>query len=425
MKLKTDPVKGVRDVLPPESEIMRILIDKFVGVVKSYGYVEVVPPTIEHLELFTIKSGPEIVKSMYVFKDKAGREVCLRPEFTASIARIYLRSMLSEPKPIKVFYVGNAFRYEEPQLGRYREFTQMGVEYIGDNSVYADLELLLILRDYYKTIGLNDYSIKVNNVGILRSLFTSWGINEDVQDLILHYMDKKLIDEAVALLSQYPKADLELFNYLISIKTENVDDLNEVLNKLSVSETTSLKLERLIKFARAAKNLNVGKLVLDLSFARGLAYYTDIIFEVTAPALNVSIGGGGRYDTLIGLYGGPNTPATGFALGGERTYLALKSLGAFERLPLGIKVMLISLIEDYLLIDRVAMKLRDNGYLVDVRFTGKSRLGDIIGLASRKEYDYIVVYGEKEAKLGRITVKNLVNRTQRECDIDDVVRCLE
>ncbi|MEM0362177.1 MAG: histidine--tRNA ligase [Sulfolobales archaeon] len=422
MTFKVEPVRGFRDILPPESELMRIITKKFVDVVRSYGYSEVIPPTVELFELFATKSGPEISRSMYVFRDKAGREVCLRPELTASVVRMYIRSMLAEPKPVKVFYVGNAFRYEEPQLGRYREFYQMGVELIGDSSLYSDLELFLILRDYYKSLGLSEYSIKINDVGILRTLFTLWGVGEEVQDLILHYMDKKLYDEAVKILRGYSSADLKLFDEVTKVRTENPEELLETTKTLGMPEEAISRIKKLYEITSLMKALNVGNVIIDLSFARGLAYYTGLIFEVIVPNLNVSIGGGGRYDNLVELYGGPPTPSTGFALGVERTYLALKNLGLTDKLSSFDKVMLISLIDDYVYVDIIASTLRNAGYATSVRFTSKGKLGDVLGLASKKGYKYVVLIGEKELKSSKVTVKNLITKWQGELDVSELSR---
>jgi histidyl-tRNA synthetase len=422
MRIKVEPVRGLRDVLPPESEVFRVLVNKFVSVVRSYGYQEVIPPTIELFELFATKSGPEISRSMYVFKDKAGREVCLRPELTASVVRIYIRSLLAEVKPIKLFYVGNAFRYEEPQLGRYREFTQVGVELIGDDSIYSDIELFLILRDYYRSLGLKEYLIKINDVGILRSLFNLWGINEDTQDLILHYMDKGLFDNATSLIRNNTKADLGLFNELTSIKTEEPEDLIVKSSSINLPEGISERVKRLYEVTSIIKKLGINKVLIDLSFARGLAYYTGLIFEITVPNLNISIGGGGRYDKLVELYGGPPTPATGFALGVERTYLALKNLGLTENLLNDVKVMIISLVNDYVYVDKVATSLRSLNYITNVRFVSKGRLGDLLGVASRKGYRYVVVIGEKEVSTGKVSVKDLLNRRQEDVEVDNIVK---
>ena len=182
MSIQLEPVRGMRDILPPDSEGINVLVHQFQYVAELYGYRYIIPPTVELFKLFAIKSGPEISKSMYVFSDKAGREVCLRPEFTASIARIYLKYLRAEPKPIKIYYIGSAFRYEEPQFARYREFIQAGVEYIGDSSIYSDLEQLMLLRDYYARINLKDYAIKLGSVDILRTLLSGWGVPEKVQE---------------------------------------------------------------------------------------------------------------------------------------------------------------------------------------------------------------------------------------------------
>ncbi len=419
---RVEPVRGFRDVLPPESEFLRAVIERFIEVVNSYGYSEVIPPTVESFELFAVKSGPEISRSMYVFRDKAGREVCLRPELTASVVRMYIRSLLAEPKPIKLFYVGNAFRYEEPQLGRYREFYQMGVELIGDNSLYSDLELFLILRDYYRSLGLVEYTIKISDVGILRSLFTSWGVDEESQDLTLHYMDKKMYDKAAELISRYDKADLQLFNELTKVRTESPDELIDATKGLRIPDEVRERIKRLYDVVSLMNSLNVGRAVIDLSFARGLAYYTGLIFEVIVPNLNISIGGGGRYDNLAEMYGGPPTPSTGFALGVERTYLALKGLGLADKLVDDDKVMLISLIEDYTYVDKVASTLRGAGYPTNVRFTTKGKLGDVLGLASRKGYKYVVLIGEKELRQSKVTVKNLITKWQGELSLSELHR---
>jgi len=421
-KIKVEPVRGLRDVLPPESEVFRVLINKFVSVVRSYGYQEVIPPTIELFELFATKSGPEISKSMYVFKDKAGREVCLRPELTASVVRMYIKSLLAEVKPIKLFYIGNAFRYEEPQLGRYREFTQVGVELIGDDSIYSDIELFLILRDYYRSLGLKEYSIKINDVGILRGLFNLWGIDEDTQDLILHYMDKRLFDNATSLIRRNTNADLGLFNELTNIKTEEPEELIVKSFSINLPECISERIRRLYEVTSTIKKLGISKVLIDLSFARGLAYYTGLIFEVTVPNLNISIGGGGRYDKLVELYGGPPTPATGFALGVERTYLALKNLGLTENLLNDVKVMIISLVNDYVYVDKVASSLRNLNYITNVRFISKSKLGDLLGVASKKGYRYVIVIGEKEVNTGKVSIKDLLNKRQEDVEVDNIIK---
>ncbi len=418
MSIQLEPVRGMRDILPPDSEGISVLIHEFQHIAELYGYRYVIPPTIELFKLFAIKSGPEISKSMYVFSDKAGREVCLRPEFTASIARIYLKYFRAEPKPIKIYYVGSAFRYEEPQFARYREFIQAGVEYIGDSSIYSDLEQLLLLRDYYSRINLKDYTIKLGSVDILRTLLSSWGIPEKVQDEIIHYLDKKLVDEVYKILNEYPSADKSFIEELISFRAEDSVKLIEFSKSMKFNGKIQEAVNRLAKILEATRKLGIRAFV-DLGFARGLAYYTGFIFEVLTPYINVSIGGGGRYDTLLSLYGGPKTPGTGFSIGIDRTYIALKQAG----IKVGSTVkrcMLIASIEDYSYIDKVASKLRSMGVVVDVRLAPIVKLGDLIGQASRKNYDYVVIIGDREYKESKITIKNLSTKEQVVIEVDSL-----
>jgi len=415
VRISREPVRGMRDILPPESEEVLWLENVFADIARSYGYSAVITPTIELFRLFEVKSGPEIRRSMYVFKDKAGRVVCLRPEFTASVARIYLRSLMPEPKPVKLYYVGPAFRYEEPQRGRFREFIQVGVEYIGSSSVYSDIEMLLMIRDYYRAVGLKEYGVKMNSMKLYRALFRRWGIPEEVQDQVIHYLDKGLLDEALRIIGGFEKADPELIRAFSNKALRDPEELISYGEGLGLSEDLLGELGRLAEILGAVRNAGVPDAYVDLGFARGLAYYTGFIFEVKVPQLQFSIGGGGRYDTLISLYGGSETPSTGYSLGIDRLHLALKAQG--WALPRRLRrSLLIALVRDYGLIDRVATELRIKGLVVDVRLGG--RLGDLLSYASRKGYDYAVILGGKEISSSSVTIKDLRGREQRTIPLD-------
>jgi len=421
VKVELEPVRGMRDILEPESKYLDFIINTFKYVAELYGYEYVVPPTIERFKLFAIKSGPEIERSMYVFKDKAGREVCLRPEFTAGIARLYLKHLLAKPKPIKLYYAGQVFRYEEPQYGRYREFFQAGVEYLGDPTIYADIEQILLLRDFYKLLGLGNYRVKIGTIALIRGLLSRWGVPEDEQDLIIHYIDKKIFDDVRRVLSKYKRSDEELLSKLMSFASEDPSKIIEFgreIGLLELGEEFKNELMRISTILGACKAVGIKDVFVDLGFARGLAYYTGFIFEIIVPDLNLSIAGGGRYDKLIELYGGPSTPAVGFSIGVDRTLLTL--IRREVELPRKLKrVMLIAFIDNYAFIDEVASKLRSNGYYsVSVRFTTKSKLGGTIGLASRKGFDYVVIIGPKEVSEGVVNVKNLHTKEQRPIKLD-------
>ncbi len=412
-KIRTEPVRGMRDILPPMSVLLKELNSAFSGVAESYGYTYAVLPTIELFDLFAAKSGPEIERSMYVFKDKAGRVVALRPEFTASVARLYLRHFLPEPKPVKIYYYGQVFRYEEPQKGRYREFWQAGVELIGDPSLYADLELLMMIRDYYGLIGLSDYRIRLGNVGALRTLMREWGIPEGEQDYIIHLIDKREVDEAVKKLRDYEAANPDMVYALVSMRTDDPEEVEEMAKEAGIRGEAMKYAKDLAILLRMSKEAGISGTYADLGFVRGLAYYTGIIFEVETPHHKSSIAGGGRYDGLIELYGGPPTPATGYSIGVDRTAEALINAGAADvmiRKPP--KVMLVASAEAIPFIDHVAKAARTAGASVDTRFTSKKKIGQLIGLASRRGYRFVIIIGEKEVSEGKVTIRDLAKREQ-------------
>ncbi|MCS7100019.1 MAG: ATP phosphoribosyltransferase regulatory subunit, partial [Sulfolobales archaeon] len=218
MKIPLEPARGTRDLLPPTSEYHQQLITRFSEVAELYGYRLAVIPTIEHFEIYEAKSGPGISRSMYVFQDKAGRTVCLRPEFTASIVRAYLKHLTARPKPIKLYYYGQVFRYDEPQFGRYREFYQVGVEYVGEPRIYADVELFQLIRDFYSSIGLSNYSFRVNDISIIRGLLSRWGLPEEAQDEVLHLIDKGEIEKVLNLVGGFSGSERDLLEKLLEIR---------------------------------------------------------------------------------------------------------------------------------------------------------------------------------------------------------------
>jgi len=419
MKIRLDPLRGMRDLAAPDSEELYYLKKKFSEVATRYGYELIILPTLELFDLFSVKSGPEIKKSMYVFSDKGGRQVCLRPEFTAGVARAYLRLMRNKPKPIKLYYVGQAFRYEEPQAGRYREFFQAGVEYLGDPSINADIELLLLIRDYYKSVGLNNYRVKIGNIGLYRHLFNVWGIPEETQDLVIHYLDKKETEKALTLVREYSASGQALVEELMSISSSEPEEIRERVSKLRLDSKSVEEIEKTIKILELSKKLGVSDPYIDLGFARGLAYYTGFIFEVTIPDATFSIGGGGRYDKLISLYGGEDLPATGFALGLDRMLLVLKNRG-WQLPEKNTKVALIALTDYTAEIDQVATSLRDAGCVVDVRIVTKKKVGEVLSDIVERGYDYAIFLGEKEIKERTLTIKNLKEKTQKTIRIDEL-----
>ena len=420
-RVNLDPLRGFRDILPPDSEALTSLAYIFRRLARRRGYREAIPPTLERFELFALKSGEEIRRSMYVFRDKAGREVAMRPEATASIARIYLKHLRAQPKPIRLYYVINCFRYEEPQYARYREFFQAGVELIGEKAPVGDVEVATLLYDYYREIGFEKHiEIVAGSTGVYRALFAKYRVPEELQDHILHLMDKKEYDAALAKLREVNGELADIASRLWSIGSVDTESAyQEAYNMLKgVSEEAAKHLEDLRFFAKVLSEQGA-RVRTDLSFARGLAYYTGIIFEVKVPGFPVSIAGGGRYDTLIGLYGGEDMPATGFAVGLDRTLIAMRDAGLEPPIlekpsPRVAVVYLDQSVVPYAL--RVQRMLSSWGF--EASLYGEKKLGRLLPRLAEEGYRYAVIIGKREASEGRVSLRDLTARRQVTVPLD-------
>ncbi|HIQ02816.1 MAG TPA: histidine--tRNA ligase [Desulfurococcales archaeon] len=423
--VKFRPVRGMRDILYPESVELDYLFTLFKSIVEKYGYKYVITPTIELFELFALKSGEEIKRSMYVFRDKAGREVALRPEVTASIARLYINSLIGKPKPVRLYYISNVFRYEEPQFGRYREFYQAGIELLGIKDPLADAETILVLKEYYDSLGIK-YRIKLGHVGVIRNILAYENVGEEVQDHILWLIDKGRFDDAVEVVTEHASNKERVVSVMEKLAKTRVESkaelkvISNIMEDLRVNGYTDAaeELDYLVRVADILYEANV-PFYIDLGFARGLAYYTGIIYEVVS-GLKVSIAGGGRYDTLIKLYGGPPTPAVGFAIGIDRTLLALKSEGI--RLPIGEegKVLIVGLVEEAKpVIAKIILNLHREGIKASISYY--TNLKKALSYASENKYNYVVIVGREELKDNKVTLRDMESRVQEKISVEELV----
>ncbi|MCK5548454.1 MAG: ATP phosphoribosyltransferase regulatory subunit, partial [Thermoplasmata archaeon] len=197
--------RGTRDFTPAQTGDWRHVEASLRAVMDRFGFKEIMTHTFESLDLFTKKSGPSIIEETYAFKDKGGRDMALRPEFTPSVVRMYIDSMQRFPKPLKLYYFGNCFRYDEPQKGRYREFFQFGVEIVGGDDVSADAELIALAVALLEASGLKRFQLRIGHIGILREL--TKGLKN--QQKILQSIDKKDYDRMRALLEKDGAQSLE------------------------------------------------------------------------------------------------------------------------------------------------------------------------------------------------------------------------
>jgi histidyl-tRNA synthetase len=410
-------VRGMRDLLPEDAETLNYIIGKARETAKRYGYKEVITPIVESYDLLSAKSGEEIRQRMFTFKDLGDRTVALRPEFTASIARLATTALKNEPKPLRTFSVGSVYRYDEPQRGRYREFWQANFELMGAANAEADAETILLTNSLLKNLGLRNYAFKLGHMGVIRSILTEEGVDEKTQGSVLQLMDKKEYDEAFKLVK--PEKCRKILQGLLEQKGETGFETLENM-KLHVKgyKNAEAAVDNLFDILMLVTQSDCPVETVEPAFARGLEYYTGIIFEVYIPELDIALGGGGRYDRLIELFGGEQTPATGVAHGLDRIAMAIQMQGAAAKAGEGKRLVVVS-VNELMKVEalRIAEKLRAAGLRVEFEVMGR-KMSKALEDADKRHVDYAVIVGERELKEGKVVVKNLHEREQKTVDLE-------
>jgi histidyl-tRNA synthetase len=423
------PVRGMRDLLPAQAEMLRSVEGKARKVAELYGYREIVTPVVESYDLLSAKAGEEVKSRMFLFKDLGGRDVALRPEFTASVARLVATTLRNEPKPLRLFCVGSIYRYDEPQRGRYREFWQSNYELMGSNRPEADAEVLMLTNALMHQAGLKKYAFKVGHVGVLRGILSQEKVDEKIQNAVMQLMDKKQYNDAIALLekSGAPRKCTSLIRKLVELRGAKV---------LEVADSIKILVQDYERSVEAVENLReVLELVsgsgceidmtVEAGFARGLEYYTGMIFEINVPDLDIALGGGGRYDRLIELFGGEPTPAVGVAHGLDRIMLGLETHKALEKSEERKTVMVVAT-KDELSGQalRVAQLLRVAGIPAELEVM-RRRMVKALEVADKKKTTFAVIVGEKELGEGAVVIRNLLKREQNTIRIEKIAEYLK
>ncbi|MEX2178521.1 MAG: histidine--tRNA ligase [Gemmatimonadaceae bacterium] len=310
---------GFRDFYPEEFATRAFIQETWRAVARRFGFSEYDGPPLEPLELYTRKSGDEIVGQLYNFTDKGSREVALRPEMTPTLARMVGARANALPKPIRWFSVPQLFRYERQQKGRLREHFQLNVDIVGEADVTADAELLAVAVECMRGFGLgaSDVEARVSDRQLLLAILGALGVDADRTDAVFGVIDKlsrQPRDVSRAKLAECGLRDAAADRVLELRQLASVDDIRRAFASDAAVEERLVELERYLGYCEA---LGVRDFVrLDLTIVRGLAYYTGIVFELfDARGEFRAICGGGRYDTLLASLGGVDLPALGFGMG--------------------------------------------------------------------------------------------------------------
>jgi histidyl-tRNA synthetase len=407
IRMELQKPRGTRDFLPEEMAKRRYIENKLRDVATKWGYGEIKTPTFEHIELFTLKSGEGILGEIYNFKDKGEREIALRPELTAPVVRMYVEELQRSAKPLKFFYFDNCFRYERPQKGRFREFFQFGVEIIGSARPESDAEVIALAVEMLKSAGVTG-DLHVGNLGIVRALLKD--ISPEQQGKIMRLVDKKDDKGLEDFLDEINAPDDmrgKLFR-LIGLHGENaVHEANELVGNI----------EAIAQFKALLDLLDVYGLEyqVDLGIARGLDYYTGMVFEIYCEGLGAQnqVCGGGSY-RLVALFGGDDTPSTGYAIGFDRI------MDICDVKPVtSDRIVVVSFEDTRKEAIIIANKLRENvATYLDVM--GR-KFKDQIAYANTIGASYVVIVGKNELDAGKVALKDMLTGEQELLTVEEVV----
>ena len=405
MFIKTAP-KGMRDILPKEKQIREQILEIIKKTYKSYGFTEIETPCVESIENLTSNQGGENEKLIFKVLKRGDKlasagdgELCdlgLRFDLTVPLVRYYANNLGNLPNVFKSIQIGNVWRAERPQKGRYRQFMQCDIDIIGDASNFAEIELITVMCETLKNIGISDFYIKINDRRILKGLALNSGISEKKLGnavIALDKLDKIGADAVIKELESEGFSASEAKSFIenaIGIGKSR-DPLKTVL-QLCQKTIESSVVTNLTQIISAVQKLCDCKMVFDCTLARGMGYYTGPIFEVVSPGFGSSVGGGGRYDNMLESFLGKAVPACGFSIGFERITAVLTgnnaNIGKSER-----KIALLVEgdvdVEDYVNVQNSAKEIRVNGGICAVM---KKMKNFSFQVAQLKEENFTEIY---------------------------------
>ena len=415
--MKLQKPKGTQDILPADSAKWQYVENVARETFKKYNYGEIRTPMFEHYEVISRSVGDTtdiVTKEMYDFHDKGDRHITLRPEGTAPVVRSYVENKLFAPevqKPVKVYYIGSMFRYERPQAGRLREFHQLGVECFGSKNPATDVETIAMVYQLFNTLGIKDVTLHLNSLGNTESRLA-------YRQALIDYltpMRESLSKDSQRRLDENPLRVLDSKEKEDKVAVENAPSILDYLDEESQAHFDEVRT--------MLDSLNI-PYVIDTNMVRGLDYYNHTIFEfiTTIDKSELTICAGGRYDSLVEYFGGPETAGFGFGLGLERLLLVLDKQGI--ELP----------VEESLDVYIAVLGSGANGKALElvqaIRYQGFKAERDYLGRKIKAQFKSadtfkaktVITLGESEVESGQVNVKNNATREEVTVSFEELTK---
>ena len=405
--MKLQKPKGTQDILPADSAKWQYVENVARETFKKYNYGEIRTPMFEHYEVISRSVGDTtdiVTKEMYDFHDKGDRHITLRPEGTAPVVRSYVENKLFAPevqKPVKVYYIGSMFRYERPQAGRLREFHQLGVECFGSKNPATDVETIAMAYQLFNTLGIKDVTLHLNSLGNTESRLA-------YRQALIDYltpMRESLSKDSQRRLDENPLRVLDSKEKEEKLAVENAPSILDYLDEESLAHFDEVRT--------MLESLNI-PYVIDTNMVRGLDYYNHTIFEfiTTIDKSELTICAGGRYDSLVEYFGGPETAGFGFGLGLERLLLVLDKQGITLPVEEGLDVYIAVLgSEANGKALELAQAIRHQGFKAERDYLGR-KIKAQFKSADAFKAKTVITLGESELESGQVSVKNNTTREE-------------
>lgn len=430
-KLSIQPYKGSRDFYPDQKLVQNYIFQTWKKVVEKYGYQEYLTPILEPLELYSAKSGDELVNDQtYAFSDRGGRNVTIRPEMTPSVARLVAAKRQELGYPARLYSIANFMRYERPQRGREREFWQMNVDLFGVDNELADFEVVMLAHDLMKEFGAKDemFLIKINDRQLInRVMFDFLGLDAVQAGMMMKLFDRKnkispdaFKNQAIEIFGA-EKAGVGLGKIAQMVGAQSIEELPVQIREMPEFEKIQSIFQKLIK--NGVKNAH-----FDITLMRGLDYYTGMVFEVfdNHKENNRSMFGGGRYDGLVGLFGVEPISTVGFAPGLTPMTLFLESHDLLPELKPSVDASIVILGTKNNVTEgalELAKQLRAEGVRVDVDITGR-KVDKQIKAVLKRNIPFMIFVGEDEIKEEVYTLKDVSSATEEKVGLERIVSIL-